>query len=72
MARWETGVNGLDWLNEVAKTGGAENLGGNGYPLHYALRRVCWPRSSDMVFRLTIVRWLLGTTTCSLLVTTNP
>ena len=35
LAVWQTGVGGLDWLDDLAKAGKAINLGGNGYPCRY-------------------------------------
>jgi hypothetical protein len=35
LAVWQTGIGGLDWLNELVKTGKAIDLGGNGYPCRY-------------------------------------
>jgi hypothetical protein len=35
LAVWQTGLNGLDWLDELVKTGKAIHLGGNGYPRRY-------------------------------------
>jgi len=35
LAVWQTGFGGLDWLEELVKTGQAINLGGNGYPCRY-------------------------------------
>ncbi len=32
VAVWQTGVDGLDWLKELAEDGKAIDLGGNGYP----------------------------------------
>ncbi len=32
---WQTGIDGLDWISELAKEGKATSLGGNGYPLRY-------------------------------------
>ncbi len=38
MAQWETGVFGLRWLEALVDKGLAQDLGGNGYPLHYRIR----------------------------------
>lgn len=38
VAQWETGVRGLDWLDELVPAGEVRDLGGNGYPLHYRIR----------------------------------
>jgi hypothetical protein len=35
LAVWQTGVEGLDWLDELVKNGQAVNLGGDGYPNYY-------------------------------------
>jgi hypothetical protein len=35
LAVWQTGIGGLDWLNELVKAGKAIDLGGNGYPCRY-------------------------------------
>jgi hypothetical protein len=35
LAVWQTGFNGLDWLDELVKTSRAIDLGGNGYPSRY-------------------------------------
>jgi hypothetical protein len=35
LAVWQTGLGGLDWLDELVKAGKAVNLGGNGYPSRY-------------------------------------
>lgn len=35
MAVWQTGMDGLDWLDALAESGSALCLGGNGYPLRY-------------------------------------
>jgi hypothetical protein len=35
LAVWQTGLGGLDWLDELVKAGRAIYLGGNGYPLRY-------------------------------------
>jgi hypothetical protein len=37
LAVWQAGVGGLDWLDELVKTGNAVNLGGNGYPCRYTV-----------------------------------
>ena len=38
VARWETGVRGLDWLEALVVPGEVRDLGGNGYPNHYRIR----------------------------------
>jgi hypothetical protein len=35
LAVWQTGLDGLDWLRELVKSGKAIDLGGNGYPLRF-------------------------------------
>jgi hypothetical protein len=35
LAVWQTGVGGLDWLDNLVKVGSAIGLGGNGYPVRY-------------------------------------
>jgi hypothetical protein len=35
LAVWQTGLGGLDWLDELVKAGRAVYLGGNGYPFRY-------------------------------------
>ena len=35
LAVWQTGLSGLNWLNELVQAGKAVNLGGNGYPSRY-------------------------------------
>ena len=35
LAIWQAGLGGRDWLDELAKTGKAIDLGGNGYPYRY-------------------------------------
>jgi hypothetical protein len=32
---WQTGTDGLDWLDELVKAGKAIHLGGDGYPYWY-------------------------------------
>jgi hypothetical protein len=45
LAVWQTGLHGLEWLDELVKSGKAINLGGNGYPLRYtATAEVLVPR----------------------------
>ena len=38
VARWETGVRGLDWLEALVPAGDVKDLGGNGYPIYYRIR----------------------------------
>lgn len=38
LAVWQTGLGGLDWLDELVKRGHAIDLGGDGYPLRYTAR----------------------------------
>jgi hypothetical protein len=35
LAVWQTGLGGLDWLDELAKDGRAIALGGDGYPIRF-------------------------------------
>jgi hypothetical protein len=35
IAVWQTGLGGLDWLDDLVKEGKAILLGGNGYPTRY-------------------------------------
>ena len=35
VAVWQTGLGGLDWIDELVKAGKAINLGGRGYPSRY-------------------------------------
>jgi hypothetical protein len=35
LAVWQTGLGGLDWLEELLKAGKAISLGGTGYPCRY-------------------------------------
>jgi hypothetical protein len=35
IAVWQTGWNGLEWLDELVRAGKAVDLGGNGYPSRY-------------------------------------
>jgi len=35
LAVWQTGWEGLQWLDELAEAGNAIDLGGNGYPNYY-------------------------------------
>lgn len=41
LAVWQTGIGGLDWLDELVKAGKAINLGGNGYPGRYTANAEC-------------------------------
>jgi hypothetical protein len=36
LAVWQTGLGGLDWIDELVKAGRAIDLGGNGYPCRYS------------------------------------
>lgn len=38
LASWSTGINGLDWLDHLAKANKILNLGGNGYPSRYSAK----------------------------------
>ena len=45
LAVWQTDVDGLKWLEELAKKGQAIELGGNGYPNYFtAQARFIVPR----------------------------
>jgi hypothetical protein len=35
LAVWQTGLGGLDWIDQLVKEQKAIDLGGNGYPLRY-------------------------------------
>ena len=35
LAVWQTGLGGLDWIDELVKQQKAISLGGNGYPLEF-------------------------------------
>lgn len=35
LAVWQTGLGGLDWIEELVKADKAVDLGGNGYPCRY-------------------------------------
>ena len=35
VAVWQTGLHGLDWLDDLSKEGRIVSLGGNGYPIRY-------------------------------------
>lgn len=49
LAVWQTGLGGLDWLNELVKAGKAIDLGGDGYPCRYtAIAEYLIPRIADM------------------------
>ncbi|WP_166213102.1 hypothetical protein [Cognatiluteimonas telluris] len=37
LIRWDTGVFGLDWLDDLVKANKAVDLGGNGYPNRYSV-----------------------------------
>lgn len=37
LARWMTGINGLEWLSELVTQGRAQDLGGEGYPCSYSI-----------------------------------
>jgi len=38
LAVWQTGLGGLNWINELVEKGKAVDLGGNGYPSRYTAR----------------------------------
>ena len=35
LAVWQTGLGGLEWIDELVKKGKVVDLGGNGYPSYY-------------------------------------
>lgn len=37
IARWQTSVFGLKWLEQLVKENSAQDLGGNGYPDNYSV-----------------------------------
>lgn len=39
LAVWQTGLGGLDWIQELVHKGQAIHLGGNGYPLRYTVTK---------------------------------
>jgi hypothetical protein len=48
LAVWQTGLGGLEWLEDLVKAGNAVDLGGTGYPLRYtATARYLVPRLLD-------------------------
>jgi hypothetical protein len=48
LAVWQTGLGGLDWLNELVKAQKAIQLGWNGYPMEYtATAKHITPRLRD-------------------------
>ena len=38
IAKWNTSVYGLYWIDDLVNTGDAINLGGNGYPNRYSIK----------------------------------
>jgi hypothetical protein len=38
LASWSTGMNGLAWLDHLAKANKISDLGGNGYPYRYSAK----------------------------------
>ena len=49
LAVWQTGLGGLEWLDELVKAGKAVDLGGNGYPCRYTVTAgALVPRVVDM------------------------
>ncbi len=38
LAVWQTGINGLDWFDDLVRNGLAISLGGSGYPTSYTAR----------------------------------
>ena len=48
LAVWQTGLGGLDWLDDLVKQQNAIDLGGNGYPIEYtAMAAHIIPRIRD-------------------------
>ena len=48
LAVWQTGLGGLDWIEDLVKAGNAIDLGGNGYPVRYtALAKSLIPQISE-------------------------
>lgn len=45
LARWETGVGGLHWLDSLVEADLAKALGGNGYPLRFQVRADVFSRT---------------------------
>jgi hypothetical protein len=37
LARWQTSLGGLEWINELVEQNRAVSLGGNGYPCRYSV-----------------------------------
>ncbi len=37
LVSWKTGLGGLDWIENLCSEGEALSLGGNGYPLEFAI-----------------------------------
>ncbi len=38
LAIWQTGLGGVEWLDDLVKQGSAIDLGGNGYPTWYTAK----------------------------------
>jgi len=38
LASWESGTDGLRWIDELVEAGDAEHVGGDGYPFRYIVR----------------------------------
>jgi hypothetical protein len=38
LAVWQTGIGGLDWIDDLLEKGLAIFLGGNGYPTEYTAK----------------------------------
>jgi len=48
LAVWQTGLDGLRWLEQLVQPGNAIALGGNGYPVRYtAMAEFLLPQISD-------------------------
>jgi hypothetical protein len=49
LAKWEAGLGGLDWLDELVTEGKAIFLGGDGYPCRYtSTAEYLFPRIVDL------------------------
>jgi hypothetical protein len=48
LAVWQTGIDGLAWVDELVRQGNAIGLGGNGYPFSYTSKaQYVLPRIGD-------------------------
>ncbi len=60
LAVWQTGIGGLDWIDDLVKAGHANNLGGNGYPVRFtATAEYILPVILGMKTE-TEITWVLG------------